>query len=107
MQIHAAQSVVEFNEMTRRHGMTPVEWLADLGVLADGTIVSHGIFLNDHPWLHWPQADDFGRLVRPGAGVAHCPNVFWRPGIALNRSDKRTGGNWCVSPLSDRWAPYQ
>ncbi|HEY9566497.1 MAG TPA: amidohydrolase family protein [Thalassobaculum sp.] len=84
MQIHAAQSVVEFNEMTRRHGMTPVEWLDDLGVLADGTIVSHGIFLNDHPWLHWPQADDFGRLVRSGAGVAHCPNVFWRRGIALN-----------------------
>src|SRR3546814_1362068 len=84
MQIHAAQSVVEFNEMTRRHGMTPVEWLDDLGVLADGTIVSHGIFLNDHPWLHWPQADDFGRLVRSGAGVAHCPNVFWRPGIAIN-----------------------
>src|SRR3546814_11817960 len=70
--------------MTRRHGMTPVEWLDDLGVLADGTIVSHGIFLNDHPWLHWPQADDFGRLVRSGAGVAHCPNVFWRRGIALN-----------------------
>src|SRR3546814_9442470 len=42
MQIHAAQSVVEFNEMTRRHGMTPVEWLDDLGVLADGTIISHG-----------------------------------------------------------------
>src|SRR3546814_20483372 len=81
MQIHAAQSVVEFNEMTRRHGMTPVEWLDDLGVLADGTIVSHGIFLNDHPWLHWPQADDFGRLVRSGAGLAHSPNVFWRRGI--------------------------
>lgn len=84
MHIHAAQSVVEFNEMTRRHGMTPIEWLDDLGVLTDGTIVAHGIFLNDHPWLHWPQANDFGRLVASGAGVAHCPNVFWRRGIALN-----------------------
>ena len=84
MQIHAAQSVVEFNEMTRRHGMTPIEWLDDLGVLGKGTIVAHGIFLNDHPWLHWPQADDFARLVKSGAAVAHCPNVFWRRGIALN-----------------------
>src|SRR5438105_4505029 len=26
-QTHAAQSIVEFHEMTRRHGMTPIEWL--------------------------------------------------------------------------------
>ena len=84
MHIHAAQSVVEFNEMTRRHGMTPIEWLDDLGVLSQGSIIAHGIFLNDHPWLHWPQANDFERLVASGASVAHCPNVFWRRGIALN-----------------------
>lgn len=92
-QIHAAQSVVEFNEITRRHGQTPIEFLDDVGVLDDGTIVAHGIFLNDHPWLHWPRADDFGRLVRAGVSVAHCPNVFWRRGIALNHITRyRQGG---------------
>jgi 5-methylthioadenosine/S-adenosylhomocysteine deaminase len=84
LQIHAAQSVVEFNEITRRHGMTPIEWLDHLGLLSAGTIVGHGIFLNDHPWIHWPQARDFERLAGSGAAVAHCPNVFWRRGIALN-----------------------
>ncbi len=84
MQLHAAQSVVEFNEITRRHGCTPIEWLERLGVLGPGTILGHGIFLNDHPWLHWPHADDFGLLRDSGTAVAHCPTVFARRGIALH-----------------------
>lgn len=83
LQIHAAQSIVEFNEITRRHGMTPIEFLDDLGLLEAGLIISHGIFLNDHPWLHWPQSNDFERMVAAKVAVAHCPNVFWRRGIAL------------------------
>ena len=84
LQIHAGQSLVEFQEMVRRHGQTPIEFLDALGLLGPETIVSHGIFLNDHPWLHWPQANDFDRLARSGAAVAHCPTVFARRGIALH-----------------------
>ncbi|MFV0492190.1 MAG: amidohydrolase family protein [Pseudorhodobacter sp.] len=83
MQIHAAQSVVEFHEITRRHGQTPIEWLDTLGVLRPRTIIGHGIFLNDHPWIHWPGGDDLDRLAGSGAAVAHCPTVFQRRGIAL------------------------
>ena len=82
-QIHAAQSVVEFHEITRRHGKTPVEWLDHLGVLKPGSIIGHGIFLNDHHWLHWQQANDFERLRGSGAAVAHCPTVVQRRGIAM------------------------
>lgn len=84
MQIHAAQSVVEFHEITRRHGRTPIEWLESLGVLDDQTIIGHGIFLNDHPWLHWPHGRDFDRLAASGAAVAHCPTVFQRRGIGMH-----------------------
>lgn len=90
MQIHAAQSVVEFHEITRRHGRTPIEWLDDLEVLDGTAIIGHGIFLNDHPWVHWPQAADLDRLARSGAAVAHCPTVFQRRGIAL-----RSFGRYC------------
>ena len=31
--LHASQGVWEFQEMTRRHGRTPVEWLSDIGFL--------------------------------------------------------------------------
>lgn len=83
MQIHAAQSVVEFHEITRRHGKTPLEWLDSLGVLDAHTIIGHGIFLNDHPWVHWPHGRDLDLLAASGAAVAHCPTVFQRRGIGL------------------------
>ncbi len=83
-QIHAAQSVVEFHEITRRHGMTPVEWLESLGVLSPRTIIGHGIFLDHHTSaLNWPKRDDIGSIVRSGTSIAHCPVVFQRRGIAI------------------------
>ena len=84
IQIHAAQSMIEFQEIMRRHGTTPIEWLERIGALGPDTIIGHCIFLNDHPWLHWPHANDFERLRDSGAQVAHCPVVFARRGIALN-----------------------
>lgn len=42
-QTHAAQSLPEFHEITRRHGLTPVQWLHSLGVLDPASIVGHGI----------------------------------------------------------------
>ncbi len=84
MQTHAAQSIVEFNEMVKRHGKTPIEWMEQIGVLGPDLIIGHGIFLNDHPQIHWPHGDDFARLKGSGAAVAHCPTVFARRGIALN-----------------------
>lgn len=82
-QIHAAQSVVEFHEITRRHGKTPVEWLLSLGVLSSRSIIGHGIFLDSHTSTHWPATGDMDTLVESGTTVAHCPVVFHRRGIAL------------------------
>ena len=84
LQVHAAQSKVEFEEMTRRHRMTPIEFMHEIGLLGPDTIIGHGIFLNDHPWLHWPQGRDFEILRDSGAAVAHCPTNFSRRGVALN-----------------------
>jgi 5-methylthioadenosine/S-adenosylhomocysteine deaminase len=82
-QIHAAQSVVEFHEITRRHGKTPVGWLHGLGVLSPRSIIGHGIFLDSHTSAHWPHTDDIGALADTGTTVAHCPIVFQRRGIAM------------------------
>src|SRR5258708_33369832 len=84
LQLHAAQSIVELNEIVRRHGVTPIDFLERIGLLGPDLVIGHGIFLNDHPQLHWPHADDFARLRASGASVAHCPTVFARRGIALN-----------------------
>ncbi len=83
-QTHASQSLTEFHEMTRRHGLTPVGFMKKLGILTDRTIIGHGIFLDHHPWVHWPRTDDLGAIADAGATVAHCPTVFARRGIMLN-----------------------
>lgn len=82
-QIHAAQSVTEFLEMQRRHGLTPIQWMESIGALGEHSIIGHGIFLDHHPWLHWTTRKDLGLLADSGATVAHCPTVFARRGITL------------------------
>jgi 5-methylthioadenosine/S-adenosylhomocysteine deaminase len=84
LQIHASQSVNEFHEMFRRHGRTPIGWLHSIGALGRHSIIGHGIFLDHHPWLHWPTRGDLSLLRDTGATVAHCPTVFMRRGIAMN-----------------------
>jgi len=94
-QIHAAQSVAEFHEIARRHGKTPIQWMQDIGILTERSIVGHCIFLDHHPWLHWTSRKDMDLMAESGATVAHCPTVFMRRGIALNTfgAYKRHGVN--------------
>src|ERR1700743_3517510 len=82
-QTHAAQSLPEFHEITRRHGLTPIQWLEKLGVLGPTSIVGHAIFVDDHPNTHWSTARDVRLLAESRTTVAHCPTVFMRRGMAL------------------------
>jgi len=97
-QIHAAQSVSEFHEITRRHGYTPIGWLDHLGLLSERSIIGHGIFLDDHPTTPWHTRNDLARLAATGTTVAHCPTVFARRGITLKDFGryKRSGVNMGV-----------
>lgn len=80
---HIAQAVVEVREMVRRHNMTPVQWAAQLGLLAPGTILGHAIFLDDHPQIGWHTRRDLDLIADGGAAVAHCPSPFARYGATL------------------------
>lgn len=83
LQTHAAQSLPEFHEMTRRTGRTPIQWLSDIGALGAATIVAHGIFIDQHSWAHWHTAEDLDLLADSGTTVVHCPVVFARYGHRL------------------------
>jgi len=80
---HASQSLVEFYEMTKRNGTTPVQWADRIGLLGPDTILAHAIFTDEHSWTHWPGEHDRDLLADTGTGVAHCPGVFARNGQAL------------------------
>ena len=80
--LHTSQSVPEFQEMTRRHGRTPIEWLGDIGFLQPNVILGHAIMPGGTSWTNY-HADDIGLLADTGANVAHAVWVFARRGIAM------------------------
>jgi 5-methylthioadenosine/S-adenosylhomocysteine deaminase len=80
--LHVSQSVFEFDEMTRRHGLTPIEWLAQIGFLSEWNILGHAILPAGHSWVQFP-GDDLALLAAHGASVAHCVWVFARRGIVM------------------------
>jgi 5-methylthioadenosine/S-adenosylhomocysteine deaminase len=95
VQIHAGQSLVEFSEMMRRHGKTPVQWLNDLGFLHPGSTLAHCLFTDDNPRLFWPEKRDIGILAETGTTIAHCPVVQARAGRLLHSfsSHRKQGVN--------------
>ena len=82
-QTHCAQSVPEFQAMVARTGVTPVRWLADLGVLDESTILGHAIYLDHHSALAWHGREDLSILAERRASVAHCPITFSRWGTSM------------------------
>jgi len=83
IEIHAGQNLLEFHEMLRRHGLTPVELLADTGLLGRDAILGHCIISTAHRLAALPQGRDLELLAASGTSVAHCPLVFARRGNAL------------------------
>jgi cytosine/adenosine deaminase-related metal-dependent hydrolase len=80
--LHVSQSVFEFDAITQRHGMTPVEWLESIGFLSEWNILGHVIIIAGGSWAQYA-GDDLAILARHGASVAHCVWVFARRGIAM------------------------
>jgi 5-methylthioadenosine/S-adenosylhomocysteine deaminase len=91
--VHIAQAVAEVQEMIRRHGKTPVQWAAELGLLGPGTILGHALFLDTHSWVRWWTRRDLSVIAESGAAVAHCPTPFARYGhIMENLGDYLRAG---------------
>jgi len=80
--IHVSQSVIEFQEMLRRHGRSPIAWLRDIGFLGPDVILGHAIIIAGSSWTNYPPGD-IEIMAEAGVSVAHSPWVFYRRGVAL------------------------
>jgi cytosine/adenosine deaminase-related metal-dependent hydrolase len=78
--VHCSQHIPEFQEMVRRHGVTPVQWLQQIGMLGPDMLLGHAIFLDHHSLVQWWTRRDLDILQETGTSVAHCPVVFSRYG---------------------------
>ncbi|MEE3345641.1 MAG: amidohydrolase family protein [Chloroflexota bacterium] len=80
--LHTSQAVFEFQEIARRYGMTPVEWLESIDFLSEWALLGHVIYPAGHSWVNFA-GDDLSILKRHKASVAHATWVFNRRGIAM------------------------
>jgi cytosine/adenosine deaminase-related metal-dependent hydrolase len=80
---HAGQTVIEFNIMVQRHGITPIQFLDSLGLLGEGTILAHAMFIDESSWIQWHSKTDLKLLGDSRTAVAHCPTPFMRYGAML------------------------
>jgi cytosine/adenosine deaminase-related metal-dependent hydrolase len=87
---HVSEAALTFREMIRRHGKTPTEHLADLGILGPDFISGHSIIVSGHSKSGYadPWDRDIALLADTGSTVAHCPIVFSRYGIAMESYSK-------------------
>ncbi len=75
----------EFQEIMRRYGRTPIEFLHDVGLLGPDLIAGHSILIGGHSKVGYadPWRRDIKLLAQTETTVAHCPLVFARYGIAM------------------------
>ncbi|HEV2375034.1 MAG TPA: 8-oxoguanine deaminase [Streptosporangiaceae bacterium] len=78
---HAAETVDEELLCRRRYGRTPVEYLSELGWLADDVWLAHCVHLSDA---------DLRRIACAGTAVAHCPTSNGRLGVGIARVSELT-----------------
>jgi 5-methylthioadenosine/S-adenosylhomocysteine deaminase len=74
-QIHVAETRSEHDQMMKEHGVSPVKYLENIGVLGPGTLLIHAV---------WIDEEDSRIITEKGAGVAHNPesNMKLASGIA-------------------------
>lgn len=62
--IHLSETEKENQDLIKDHGMTPTEYLDELGILEEKVVAAHGTHLTE---------DDIDRLERTDTGLAHNP----------------------------------
>jgi cytosine/adenosine deaminase-related metal-dependent hydrolase len=82
IEIHAAETVDEYHEIKRRHGMTPIQLLRQTGLLAPDLILGHCIYVPNHHLVN-EEGNDLELIASAGATVAHCPWIFARRGTGM------------------------
>ncbi|WP_152042973.1 amidohydrolase [Salinigranum salinum] len=64
LHLHANETRDEVDPIVDEHGVRPLEYADDLGVLDEGTFLAHGVHVSE---------EEIGLLARRETSVVHCP----------------------------------
>jgi cytosine/adenosine deaminase-related metal-dependent hydrolase len=83
IQTHVGQRLIEFQEIVRRHLMTPIQYLHSTGLLGPDFIAGHCIFASGHSKTSYPGYVDQKLLAETGSSISYCPVVFTRNAVVM------------------------
>jgi 5-methylthioadenosine/S-adenosylhomocysteine deaminase len=74
-QLHVAETKKEVDDSLNKHGLTPVQYLEEIGVLDEKTVLIHCVWLTDN---------DISIIAKHDCKVVHCPlsNLKLGSGVA-------------------------
>jgi cytosine/adenosine deaminase-related metal-dependent hydrolase len=82
---HAAYSILEFHEVVREHRKTPIELLAEVGLLRPTLNIGHGNLPADSVRLNYPGARDLQLMGEAKVSISHCAiNIVRRARVLDN-----------------------
>ncbi|XIE77613.1 chlorohydrolase family protein [Streptomyces sp. SBR177] len=98
VRLHALQGNAERAYIRRTHGMTPLQLLAETGLLSDRLIVPHGVVLDVHPDVLGTDTGDTAVLAEAGVSVVHCPltNARYAHHLHTFGAYRERGVNLCL-----------
>ncbi|MFI9002069.1 amidohydrolase family protein [Streptomyces sp. NPDC053541] len=98
VRLHALQGNAERAYVRRTHGMTPLQLLAETGLLSDRLIVPHGVVLDVHPDVLGTDTGDTAVLAEAGVSVVHCPltNARYAHHLHTFGAYRERGVNLCL-----------
>jgi cytosine/adenosine deaminase-related metal-dependent hydrolase len=104
IRLHCCQSRLEVDIVRRRHGMSPLEWLASLGFLSPRSLLPHGTWMSGSPGM--PKNGRDLEIIRDaGATIVHCPLVSARGGRALSSFARCRAMGIRLGMGTDTWPP--
>lgn len=98
IKLHAAQGLFEYNEIYKKHNMTPVQFLNIIGFLGENVGIPHCHFIAGYDKTTQGSGDDLKILRDTKTTVIHCPLIIGRHGGYMNSfaKYKRTGINLAI-----------
>lgn len=95
IKLHAAQGSFEYHTIVDKHGVTPIRYLYDLGILGPKTGIPHAHFVSGYSEAQSGEGNDLELLKETNTTVIHCPLIIGRHGSALESfaKYKRAGIN--------------
>lgn len=104
LRLHCHQSRFEVETVMRLHGLSPIAWLASLGVLGPRVLLPH---FTDFPSVGGvsTREADLAALLGADATVVHCPVVMARNGSALAGLSDLVARGLRIGLGTDTWPP--